>query len=110
MRARISTGDVATSSPSTRIRPRVGTTNPSSDLIIVLLPAPFGPSNPTAPLANVVVTSLSALFDRPYSTVTFSRETTASVSVMASRYTDRKIEKVHARACPEDRARRLVRA
>ena len=25
---------------------------PSSDLIIVLLPAPFGPSRPTAPAAN----------------------------------------------------------
>src|SRR4029077_16721202 len=107
MRARISTGDAATSSPSTRIRPCVGTTKPSSDLIIVLLPAPFGPSSPTAPRTNVVVTSLSARLD-PYSTVTFSSETTASASDMVSRYTDRQPEKVHARASLEDQARRLA--
>src|SRR5215471_4637440 len=110
MRERISTGDVATSSPSTRIRPFAGTTKPSSDLIIVLLPAPFGPSSPTAPRTNVVETSLSARFDLPYSTVTFSSETTASVSDMVSRYTDRQNEKVHATACLEGRARQLARA
>ena len=32
--------------------PRSGLTNPSSALSIVLLPAPFGPSRPTAPRAN----------------------------------------------------------
>ena len=37
-----------------------GTTKPSSALIIVLLPAPFGPSRPTAPGGNVAVTSRSA--------------------------------------------------
>ena len=34
------------------MRPRSGTTKPSSALIIVLLPAPFGPSRPTAPAGN----------------------------------------------------------
>src|SRR4030095_14951014 len=106
MRARISTGDVATSSPSTRILPCVGTTKPSSDLIIVLLPAPFGPSSPTAPLGNTVVTSLSARLDRPYSTVTFSRETTVSASAMVSRYTDRQKKKVHGTTRVEDPAPR----
>ena len=42
------------------MRPWLGATNPSSALIIVLLPAPFGPSSPTAPGRNVVVTSVSA--------------------------------------------------
>ena len=42
---------------SRRRRARAG---PSSALIIVLLPAPFGPSRPTAPLGNVAVTSRSA--------------------------------------------------
>ena len=43
----------ATSSPSTRHRARwSGLTKPSSALSIVLLPAPFGPSRPTAPRAN----------------------------------------------------------
>src|SRR5262245_7040193 len=110
MRERISTGDVATSSPSTRIRPRVGTTKPSSDLIMVLLPAPFGPSSPTAPRTNVVVTSLSARLDRPYNTVTFSSDTTGSASDIVSRYTDRQIEKVHAKARPEGPAHQLARA
>ena len=42
----------ATSSPSTVIRPSVGFTKPSSALSIVLLPAPLGPSRPTAPRAK----------------------------------------------------------
>ena len=41
--------------------------NPSSDLSIVLLPAPLGPSRPTAPAANDEVTSRSARF-LPYVT------------------------------------------
>ena len=40
--------------------PLSGITNPSSDLSSVLLPAPFGPSKPTAPGRNEAVTSLSA--------------------------------------------------
>ena len=36
-------------------------TKPSSALSIVLLPAPFGPSSPTAPCANVAVTFLQRL-------------------------------------------------
>src|SRR5688500_9696446 len=50
---------------------------PSSDLIIVLLPAPFGPSRPTAPSGNVALTSASARFV-PYSTVRPSRVTAAA--------------------------------
>src|SRR5579872_6521266 len=70
-------GAAATSRPSTRIVPVDGTTNPSSALIIVLLPAPFGPSRPTAPAANDAVTSRSAAF-APYWTVTWSSETTSA--------------------------------
>ena len=50
----------ATSSPSTVMRPSDGLTNPSSALSIVLLPAPFGPSSPTAPRAKRALTSFSA--------------------------------------------------
>ena len=54
--------------------------NPSSALIIVLLPAPFGPSRPTAPAANDAVTSASAWL-RPYVTVTrFERDDRIDVS------------------------------
>ena len=59
-RARISRGAAATSSPSTRIQPPSGRTIPRSDLNIVLLPAPFGPSSPTAPGGNAHVTCFSA--------------------------------------------------
>src|SRR6266542_627330 len=52
---------------------------PSSALIIVLLPAPFGPSSPTAPAANDEVTSRSASW-RPYETLTVSSVTTGSDS------------------------------
>src|SRR5437667_2385142 len=75
----MSSAAVATSWPSTRIRPRSGTTNPSSALSIVLLPAPFGPSSPTAPAANDAVTARSACWP-PYATVTSSNVTTALVS------------------------------
>src|SRR5215470_4386097 len=61
------------------MRPCSGTMKPSSDLIIVLLPAPFGPSSPTAPAANDDVTSRSARF-LPYATVTPSRVTTGAAS------------------------------
>src|SRR6476619_5266732 len=61
MRARISSGESATRKPS-------------SDLIIVLLPAPFGPSSPTAPDGNAALTSRSAAC-RPYATVTLSSVT-----------------------------------
>src|SRR5580765_8090399 len=77
----MSSGDSATSRPSTRSRPRSGTMNPSSDFSIVLLPAPFGPSRPTAPAANDDVTSRSARF-LPYVTVTPSSVTTGSPSAM----------------------------
>src|SRR5439155_722179 len=70
----MSSGAAATSRPSTCMRPAVGTTNPSSALIIVLLPAPFGPSSPTAPFANDAVTSRSATL-LPYATVTLARAT-----------------------------------
>src|SRR6187200_3096738 len=50
--------------------------NPSSALIIVLLPAPLGPSRPTAPTGNKALTSASARFF-PYSTVTLSSVTAA---------------------------------
>ena len=42
--------------------PLSGTTKPSSDLSSVLLPAPLGPSRPTAPGGNTAVTSFSAQF------------------------------------------------
>ena len=58
MRARISSGRSATSRPSTVMRPLSGLTKPSSVLISVLLPAPFGPSSPTAPARNCADTSL----------------------------------------------------
>src|SRR3954469_3783916 len=77
----MSSGDSATSRPRTRRRPRSGTMNPSSDLIIVLLPAPLGPSSPTAPAANDDVTSRSARFF-PYVTVTPSSVTTGSPSAI----------------------------
>src|SRR5581483_8190051 len=72
----MSSGAAATSIPSTCIRPRSGATNPSSDFSSVLLPAPFGPSRPTAPPAKAAVTSRSAAL-RPYRTVTPSSVTTA---------------------------------
>ena len=59
-RARIARGSLATSMPNTRICPLVGFTNPSSALSIVLLPAPLGPSSPTAPFAKLALTFLSA--------------------------------------------------
>jgi hypothetical protein len=62
IRERISCGASATSRPSTRISPWFGFTNPRSDFSKVLLPAPLGPSRPTAPLANDVLTSRSAWF------------------------------------------------
>src|SRR3954464_4465000 len=74
MRARISSGEVRTSRSSTFISPRSGGTSPSSALIIVLLPAPFGPSKPTAPPGNVAVTSRSA-HCAPYFTLTLASET-----------------------------------
>jgi len=40
--------------------PTVGVRKPSSDLSIVLLPAPFGPSRPTAPSGNLTLTSRRA--------------------------------------------------
>src|SRR5689334_5451004 len=83
MRARISCGWVVTSRPRTRIRPAVGAMKPSSDLIIVLLPAPLGPRRPTAPIGKLALTSLSALFF-PYSTVTPSSETAAAGGAPAS--------------------------
>ena len=97
-------GEVATSNPRTRIVPRVGARNPSSALIIVLLPAPLGPSRPMAPRENVAVTPFSARL-RPYSTTTLSRETTGSVSAMDSL--------IYARAghsVPRSPARRPARA
>src|SRR5438034_18996 len=75
--------DVATSRPSTFICPWLGMTNPSSALIIVLLPAPLGPSSPMAPREKDAVTPLRARL-RPYSTTTLSRTTTGSLSVMNS--------------------------
>ena len=58
------------------MRPAAGAMKPSSALIIVLLPAPFGPSRPTAPSGKAALTSASALFF-PYSTVRFSSVTAA---------------------------------
>src|ERR1700724_1692157 len=82
-RARISSGDVETSSPSTRIRPAAGCRKPSSALIIVLLPAPLGPSRPTGPAADEALPSRSArLFSE--ATVTLSRVTTASDSTLST--------------------------
>jgi hypothetical protein len=46
------------------IRPLAGVMKPSSDLIIVLLPAPFGPSRPTAPIGKTALTSARARFFR----------------------------------------------
>src|SRR5258708_7259986 len=56
---------------------------PSSAFSMVLLPAPFGPSRPTAPAANDEVTSRSARFF-PYVTVTLSSVTTGAPSVIQS--------------------------
>ena len=50
-------GDVEAQHP---IPPESGAINPSSAFSIVLLPAPFGPSSPTAPGGNVADTSESA--------------------------------------------------
>src|SRR5437867_10696993 len=58
---------------------------PSSALIIVLLPAPFGPSSPTAPAANDEVTSRRAVL-RPYITVTVSSVTTGAISGINTLY------------------------
>ncbi|OLB63323.1 MAG: hypothetical protein AUI11_01915 [Acidobacteria bacterium 13_2_20CM_2_66_4] len=80
---------------------------PSSDLIIVLFPAPFGPSSPTAPPANAAVTSRSAAF-LPYITVTVSSVTTGAtlpVSAMHLIYTHPRI-----RAFRAGPARRRARA
>ena len=44
------------------MRPWSGFTKPSRDLSIVLLPAPLGPSSPTAPFANFAETFLRAWF------------------------------------------------
>ncbi len=44
------------------MRPSVGLMKPSSALSIVLLPAPFGPSRPTAPRAKRALTPFSARF------------------------------------------------
>ena len=50
------------SSPHTRARPAVGTSTPVSILIVVDLPAPFGPRKPTAsPAAMVSVTPSTAV-------------------------------------------------
>ena len=46
MRRRTSRGCVATSNPSTRASPEVGRSSVVSILIVVVLPAPFGPSRP----------------------------------------------------------------
>src|SRR3954453_20934990 len=66
------------------MRPPSGTMKPSKALIIVLLPAPFGPSSPTAPAANELVTSRSAGC-APYMTVTPSSVTTGPGSVIGTR-------------------------
>ena len=55
---------------------------PSSVLSSVLLPAPFGPSRPTAPAGNDAVTSFRARC-LPYRTVRFLMVTTGSVEVIA---------------------------
>src|SRR5438874_1415038 len=60
IRARISIAEVATSSPSTRMLPLSGLMRPSSAFSMVLLPAPFGPSSPTAPAGNSADTPESA--------------------------------------------------
>ena len=52
--------------------PAFGFKSPSSAFNIVLLPAPFGPSRPTAPVGNSADTSESA-HCRPYATLTFSK-------------------------------------
>src|ERR1051325_2898156 len=77
----MASGSLATSRPRTRISPWSGTTNPSNALSIVLLPAPFGPSRPTAPAAKPVLTSRKAVL-RPYVTVTRSSVTTGAVSAI----------------------------
>ena len=46
MRRRTSPGDVATSSPARRARPDVGCSSVQRILMVVVLPAPFGPRNP----------------------------------------------------------------
>ena len=65
------------SSPHTRARPAVGTSTPVSILIVVDLPAPFGPRKPTAsPAAMVSVT--------PSTAVTRFRRATTNVLVRPS--------------------------
>src|SRR2546428_210225 len=84
---------------------------PSSALIIVLLPAPFGPSSPTAPGANAAVTSRSASL-RPYLTVTTSSVTTALFvpeSGMFLDYTVRRTEKVRAQVVEKNVRYKLPR-
>ncbi len=46
-RARMYIGSVVTSLPSRRTRPESGLVNPTTIAKVVVLPAPFGPSNPT---------------------------------------------------------------
>src|SRR5262245_58473649 len=56
------------SCPSTRPPPAAGCSSPSSVLISVLLPAPLGPSSPTAPPSTATDT-LSSAVRAPYFTV-----------------------------------------
>src|SRR5688500_3948766 len=70
IRRRISSGFRATLSPSTSALPAAGRINPSSVLMSVVLPAPFGPSRPTHPSGTSTLKSETAVFD-PYLTVMF---------------------------------------
>src|SRR5262249_37789800 len=57
-----SAGARVTSTPSKRMRPRVGTRSPAMQLKKVDLPAPFGPISPTiSPCATVRLASASAM-------------------------------------------------
>ena len=60
-RARLNGGNLVMSSPSKRISPLDGGSNPDTQLNIVVLPAPLGPISPViVPAAAVIATSCSA--------------------------------------------------
>lgn len=62
MRFRTSSGDFMTSNPATLAEPIVGRSKVVSIFIVVLFPAPFGPSRPnTEPAATVKSTLLTAV-------------------------------------------------
>src|SRR5438128_987008 len=61
MRARAATGSAATSTPPTRTRPVEGRRYPVITRMVVVLPAPLGPSSPsTSPAPMSKLTSVMA--------------------------------------------------